>query len=122
MELLPKVLKKIGLGIISLGLISTFYIPEAKAGNLTLYEFTVPSSVPTTGGRKYAIKMVTSSSNFYNNGKLLLKRVGSGNPSCKMWVRNVVEKKAFMICVTKELANVLQYDLINAAISKELGL
>ena len=54
-----KVLKKIGLGIISLGLISTFYIPEAKA-NLTLFEYTYPSYVPVLGGRTYAMKLLTS--------------------------------------------------------------
>ena len=103
-----KVLKKIGLGIISLGLISTFYIPEAKAGNLTLSEFTVPSFVPTTGGRKYAIKMVTSSTN-PNNGKILLKRVGSGNKDCQMWVSNAAQFVSFIGCVEAKIGT----DLFN---------
>ena len=93
-----KVLKKIGLGIISLGLISTFYIPEAKAGNLTLSEFTVPSFVPTTGGRKYAIKMVTSSTSSII-GKIFLKRVGSGNKDCQMWLTNEAQFVSFIGCV-----------------------
>ena len=52
MELLPKVLKKIGLGIISLGLISTFYIPEAKVGR-TILEF------QNEDGITYVIKETT---------------------------------------------------------------
>ena len=106
-----KVLKKIGLGIISLGLISTFYIPEAKAGNLTLYEFTVPSFVPTTGGRNYAIKMVTSSTTTnFNNGKFLLKRVGSGNKDCQMWITNTAEFVSFIDCVKAKIGTDLYND------------
>ena len=80
MELLPKVLKKIGLGIISLGLISTFYIPEAKAGNLTLAEF-------NANGTRYAIKLVTKFN--ASSGKFLIKEVGSGKTNCKMYIGSV---------------------------------
>ena len=118
-----KVLKKIGLGIISLGLISTFYIPEAKA-NLTLFEFTVPSSVPATGGRKYAIKLVTSFVDWKSDkqfGKLLVKRVGSGNTSCTRWVDSPSTLVSFMSCVSKKLGSDLMDDLIFQAISQQLG-
>ena len=109
-----KVFKKIGLGIISLGLISTFYIPEAKA-NLTLFEFTVPDNVPVQGGRTYAIKMMTSNS--LNHGKFLLKRVGSGNTSCKMWIANAAQLAKFNACVATKLGSDSLTPLINASVS-----
>ncbi len=69
-----KVLKKIGVGIISLGLISTFYIPEAKA-NKTIYEWKVPSG-------KYAVKTVNRSGKIF----FLLEYVGSGISQCVLKV------------------------------------
>ena len=108
-----KVLKKIGLGIISLGLISTFYIPEAKA-NQTLLEYTYPSSVPVLGGRTYAIKLVTSYS--LSQGKFLLKRVGSGNTSCKMWIANEAQLDKFVACTEKKLGSDVMNGLIEKAI------
>ena len=109
-----KVLKKIGLGIISLGLISTFYIPEAKA-NLTLFEYTYPSYVPVLGGRTYAIKRVTSFN--LNTGKYLIKRVGSGNKDCQMWISSVSTLAAFTSCVEKKLGNDMMTGLIISAIT-----
>ena len=69
-----KVFKKIGVGIISLGLISTFYIPEAKASE-TVIEFLARD------GKNYAIKQKS-------NGQYLLKKIGSGNQQCKMYLYN----------------------------------
>ena len=108
-----KVLKKIGLGIISLGLISTFYIPEAKA-NLTLFEFEYPSYVPVLGGRTYAIKRVTPFN--LNSGKYLIKRVGSGNKDCQMWISSVSTLAAFTSCVEEKLGNDMMTPLIISAI------
>tara|TARA_Y200000002_G_scaffold278155_1_gene232306 strand:+ start:140 stop:478 length:339 start_codon:yes stop_codon:yes gene_type:complete len=71
-----KVLKKIGLGIISLGLISTFYIPEAKASE-TVIEFLAADT------KNYAIKQKS-------NGQYLLKKIGSGNQQCKMYLSDPV--------------------------------
>ena len=117
-----KVLKKIGLGIISLGLISTFYIPEAKA-NLTLVEFTVPSSVPTTGGRKYAIKLVTK---FYSSGnkqmgKVLIKRVGSGNTDCQTWISTPAQLASFTTCVAAKIGTDMMSGTISNVIQSDLG-
>ena len=110
-----KVFKKIGLGIISLGLISTFYIPEAKA-NLTLFEFEYPSSVPVLGGRTYAIKMVTKMGT--STGKFLMKRVGSGNTFCKKYIGSKSQLVAFQSCVAKNLGSDSLTPLINASLSK----
>ena len=118
-----KVLKKIGVGIISLGLISTFYIPEAKA-NLTLFEFTVPDDVPVHGGRTYAMKMVTKLYPVGSDkqiGKFLIKRVGSGNTSCTRWVDSPSAAVSFMSCVSGKLGSDLMDDLIFQAISQQLG-
>ncbi len=91
-----KVLKKIGLGIISLGLISTFYIPEAKA-NQTIVEFDV-------NGTTYAIKLVTQSN--LNTGKFLIKKVGSGNTSCKTWIYSASTLLQFQTCVAAKIGGV----------------
>tara|TARA_B100000575_G_C22799773_1_gene472156 strand:- start:265 stop:600 length:336 start_codon:yes stop_codon:yes gene_type:complete len=69
-----KIFKKIGLGIISLGLISTFYIPEAKASE-TVIEFLAEDT------KNYAIKQKS-------NGQYLLKKIGSGSQQCKMYLSN----------------------------------
>ena len=108
-----KVLKKIVVGIISLGLISTFYIPEAKA-NLTLFEFTFPDDVPVVAGRTYAIKRVTSLGP--NMGKYLIKRVGSGNKDCETVIYNVSTLAAFTSCVEEKLGNDMMTPLIISAI------
>ena len=50
-----KLLRKIGTGIISLGLISTFYTPDAKA-NLTILKWEMPSN-ELSGGRSYSTKI-----------------------------------------------------------------
>ena len=71
-----KVFKKIGVGIISLGLISTFYIPEAKASE-TVIKFLARD------GKIYAIKQKS-------NGQYLLKKIGSGKQQCKMYISNPV--------------------------------
>ena len=120
MELLPKVLKKIGLGIISLGLISTFYIPEAKA-NLTLFEFEYPSSVPVLGGRTYALKKVTSISS-YGSSQYLMKRVGSGNTFCKKYISSVYQLISFLSCVENKLSSDIMHGLLTEVITQELGL
>ena len=114
-----KFFKKIGLGIISLGLISTFYIPEAKA-NLTISEYTFPDDIPVLGGRTYAIKMVTKIGT--STGKFLMKRVGSGNTFCKKYIGSKSQLVAFQSCVAKKLGSVVMSDLINAAIIDELDL
>ena len=118
MELLPKVLKKIGLGIISLGLISTFYIPEAKA-NLTLFEFESPSSVPVLGKRTYALKKVTSISS-YGSSQYLMKRVGSGNTFCKQCIHTPSQLNKFVVCVVSKLGSDMMELPIRAAITKLL--
>ena len=51
-------LRKIGAGIISLGLISTFYTPDAKA-NLTILKWEMPSN-ELSGGRSYSTKIKNS--------------------------------------------------------------
>ena len=107
-----KVFKKIGLGIISLGLISTFYIPEAKA-NLTVFEFTYPDYFPALGGRTYAMKFVTS--NNLNSGKYLMKRVGSGNTFCIKRITSVSTLAAFTSCVERKLGNDMMSRLIYSA-------
>jgi len=117
-ELLPKVLKKIGLGIISLGLISTFYIPEAKA-NLTLFEFEYPSSFPVLGGRTYAFKKVTSISS-YGSSQYLMKRVGSGNTFCKQYIHTPSQLNKFVVCVVSKLGSDMMELPIRAAITKLL--
>ena len=118
-----KVFKKIGLGIISLGLISTFYIPEAKA-NLTLFEFTLPDNVPVHGGRTYAMKLVTK---FYLSGDkqagmFLIKRVGSGKTYCKKYVSSVSQLISFLGCVENKLNSDIISGLIKEGIIQELGL
>ena len=117
-----KVLKKIGLGIISLGLISTFYIPKAKA-NTTLFEFTFPDEIPVHGGRKYAIKMVTKNYSLTDEkqfGKFLIKRVGSGKTYCTRWISSTSELIKFMSCVNGKLDSDLMDRLIVEVISQEL--
>ncbi len=115
-----KVFKKIGLGIISLGLISTFHIPEAKA-NFTVFEYTYPSSIPVLGGRTYAIKRVTSF-NSPHFGKFLMKRVGSGNTFCKKYINSPSTLVAFISCVNVQLGSnsELMNNLIISAI-EDLG-
>ena len=106
-----KIFKKIGLGIISLGLISTFYIPEAKA-NETIVEFDV-------NGTTWAIKLVTRSS--LDTGKFLVKKVGSGSTSCKKWVYSPSTLLQFQTCVAAKIG-VVPDDKIFALIKSELGL
>ena len=100
-----KVFKKIGLGFISLGLISTFYIPEAKAGNRTLYKFTVPDEFPLSRGRTYVIKLVTnfSFSGDKQTGQYLLKKVGSGKTDCEQFVYSDSTFVSFLNCVQSKL-------------------
>ena len=107
-----KVLKKIGLGIISLGLISTFYIPEAKAGNRTILEFDVD-------GTTYAIKLVTQFN--ANTGKFLFKKVGSGSTSCKMWIGSVADLAKFNACVAAKIGGIT-VPAISSSILNELDL
>ena len=113
-----KAFKKIGLSIISLGLISTFYMPEAKA-NLTVFEFTIPKDTPIVGGNKYALKLVTKVYTFSDKqaGKFLMKRVGSGNTFCTKWITSESTLAAFTSCVEKKLGNDMMTGLINSAIS-----
>ena len=113
MELLPKVLKKIGLGIISLGLISTFYIPEAKAGNLTVVEF-------DANGTRYAIKLVTQIN--ANTGKFLFKEVGSGKTSCKTYIATVAQAAKFSACASAKVSGVDVESFILSSIKNVLGL
>ena len=92
-----KIFKKIGLGIISLGLISTFYIPEAKAGNQTILEF-------DANGSRWAVKLVTQyNANF---GKFLFKEVGSGKTSCKTLIGSVAQLATFNACVAAKIGGV----------------
>ena len=114
-----KVFKKIGLGIISLGLISTFYIPEAKA-NLTLFEYTFPDDIPVQGGRTYAIKLVTKMGP--NTGKFLIKRVGSGNKDCVKWIYDEATVRSFVSCINKKLDSDLLNGLIETSINSVLDL
>jgi len=107
-----KIFKKIGLGIISLGLISTFYIPEAKA-NQTIVEF-------DANGTKYAIKLVTRYSASF--GKFLFKEVGSGKTSCKTLIRSVAEAAAFSACAAAKVNGVDVESFISSTIKNELGL
>ena len=107
-----KIFKKIGLGIISLGLISTFYIPEAKAGNLTIVEF-------DANGTRYAIKLVTQIN--ANTGKFLFKEVGSGKTSCKTWIGSIAQLTKFSACVTAKIGGV-DVPAISSSIKNELGL
>ena len=51
-------LRKIGTGVISLGLISSFYIPESKA-NPTILKLEMPSN-ELSGGRSYPTKIKNS--------------------------------------------------------------
>ena len=111
-----KVLKKIGLGFISLGLISTFNISEAKA-NLTLFEYTYPDSHPVHGGRTYALKLLTSR---LNVGKYRMKRVGSGNNFCTMWISNPSQLATFQSCVARNLGDDILTPLIEARVAPEL--
>ncbi len=91
-----KIFKKIGLGIISLGLISTFYIPEAKA-NQTIVEF-------DANGSRWAVKLVTQyNANF---GKFLFKEVGSGKTSCKTLIGSVAQLATFNACVAAKIGGV----------------
>ena len=113
MELLPKVLKKIGLGIISLGLISTFYIPEAKAGNLTIAEF-------NANGTRYAIKLVTKLN--ASTGKFLIKEVGSGKTNCKTLISSVAQAAKFGACASAKISGVDVESFITSTIKNELGL
>ena len=108
-----KVFKKIGLGIISLGLISTFYIPEAKAGNLTIAEF-------DANGTRYAIKLVTQLN--ANTGKFLFKEVGSGKTSCKTLIGSVADATKFSACAAAKINGVDVESFIFTTIKNELGL
>ena len=108
-----KIFKKIGLGIISLGLISTFYIPEAKAGNLTIAEF-------KANGTKYAIKLVTKLSP--STGKFLIKKVGSGKTNCKTYIGNVSQAATFSVCAAALVDGVDVESFIFSTIKNELGL
>ena len=114
-----KLLKKIGVGIISLGLISTFYMPEAKA-NLTVFEFTIPKDTPIVGGNKYALKLVTKVYTFSDKqaGKFLMKRVGSGKTFCKKYISNPKSLASFTECVARELGTDIMKDLIIEGISE----
>jgi len=107
-----KIFKKIWLSIISLGLISTFYIPEAKAGNQTIVEFDV-------NGTKYAVKLVTQIN--ANTGKFLFKEVGSGKTSCKTWIGSIAQLTKFSACVTAKIGGV-DVPAISSSIRNELGL
>ena len=51
-----------------------------------------------------------------NHGKFLLKRVGSGNPSCKMYVKNNAQLAKFVACTEKKLGSDLMNGLIEQAI------
>ena len=107
-----KVLKKIGLGIISLGLISTFYIPEAKAGNKTILEF-------DANGSRWAVKLVTQyNANF---GKFLFKEVGSGKTSCKTLIGSVADLAKFNACVAAKIGGIT-VPAISSTILNKLGL
>ena len=108
-----KVLKKIGLGIISLGLISTFYIPEAKAGNLTIVEF-------DANGTRYAIKLVTQIN--ANTGKFLFKEVGSGKTSCKTWIGSIAQLTKFSACASAKVSGVDVESFILSSIKNVLDL
>ena len=111
-----KVFKKIGLGFISLGLISTFYIPEAKA-NLTVFEYTYPSTIPVLGGRTYAIKYKPESSLF------LMKRVGSGNTFCEKFIYSPSTLADFISCVNVKLgsgSDLMNNLMIRAILSLDL--
>ena len=108
-----KIFKKIGLGIISLGLISTFYIPEAKAGNTTIVEF------PANGSR-YAIKLVTQINP--NTGKFLFKEVGSGKTSCKTYIGSVAQLTTFSACAAAKIDGVDVESFIFSTIKNYLGL
>ena len=99
-----KVFKKIGLGIISLGLISTFYIPEAKA-SITLVEFY------DAEGTRYAIKQ---KSNF----QYILKKVGSGNKQCKMYIYTEEMAEEFKTCVLLKVGDPSGYAAAEEAILK----
>tara|TARA_B100000161_G_scaffold165086_1_gene117966 strand:- start:41 stop:370 length:330 start_codon:yes stop_codon:yes gene_type:complete len=108
-----KVLKKIGVGIISLGLISTFYIPEAKAGNLTIAEF-------DANGTRYAIKLVTKLN--ANTGKFLFKEVGSGKTSCKTLIGSVAQAARFSACASAKVSGVDVESFILSSIKNVLDL
>ena len=92
-----KVFKKIGLGIISLGLISTFYIPEAKARQ-TLLEF-------VNNETEYAIKKVGDDYYPFIYGQYILKKIGSGNQQCKTNIITERDLSTFITCITKKLGN-----------------
>ena len=117
-----KIFKKIGLGIISLGLISTFYMPEAKA-NLTVFEFTIPKDTPIVGGNKYALKLVTKVYTFSDKqaGKFLMKRVGSGNTFCASYIYNRKTLAKFIACVAVHLKDDAMSSLIEEYIDKVPG-
>ena len=107
-----KIFKKIGLGIISLGLISTFYIPEAKA-NQTIVEF-------DANGSRWAIKLVTRFN--ANYGKFLFKEVGSGKTSCKTLIGSVADATKFSACAAAKINGVDVESFIFTTIKNELGL
>ena len=100
-----KLLRKIGTGIISLGLISTFYTPDAKA-NLTILKWEMPSN-ELSGGRSYSTKIKNSLlahkgskkvSEGHNNWEK-----GSGSGTCHKHKfdregRRIRENKAFKSC------------------------
>ena len=105
-----KVLKKIGVGIISLGLISTFYIPEAKA-NLTVFEF-------ANNGTSYAIKKVDDNDFPPPYGIYILKKIGSGNKKCKTLIGTPSQLTSFINCVEAKIGTDMVsstiYDLISS--------
>ena len=77
-----KVLKKIGLGIISLGLISTFYIPESNA-NPTILKLEMPSN-ELSGGRSYPTKIKNSLLAHHKNNSDAgaMRRAKKNNSKC----------------------------------------
>jgi|AACY02.8.fsa_nt_gi hypothetical protein len=79
-----KLLRKIGTGIISLGLISTFYTPDAKA-NLTILKWEMPSN-ELSGGRSYSTKIKNS----------LLAHKGSGK--VRGWHNNWEKVSSYRTC------------------------
>ena len=108
-----KVLKKIGLGIISLGLISTFYSPEAKAGQ-TLVEFV------NIDGREYAIKKLNDNNYPFFFGQYILKRIGSGKKQCKTTIKDEKDLLTFISCINVKLGNTSMNETILSAF-EEIG-
>ena len=99
-----KLLRKIGTGIISLGLISTFYTPDAKA-NLTILKWEMPSN-ELSGGRSYSTKIKNSLLAHKGSGKVSEGHnkweKGSGSGTCHKHKfdrdRKIREENAFKSC------------------------